>query len=284
MSSIVGIRFRAGGKILEFDTGGLDLTLRQAVVVETQHGHIVGAVAIPPRGRTPDDQHSVSGVVKRFATPEDMRRKRENEGREEEALKICMERVNARHLPMKLISADFNLDGALVTIDFASETRVDFRDLVRDVASAIHARVIFHQVGVRDHARALGTLGHCGQQLCCARFLSTLDPVSMKMAKDQSLSINPSKFSGVCGKLMCCLRFEHETYQEILAEMPHLGDVLDTERGQAKVTDINPMTGAVIARLQDGTFLELTTCGDNGHADQCGGCRLRCQTEPASLD
>jgi len=201
-----------------------------------------------------------------------MRRKRDNEGREEEALQVCRERVSARHLPMKLISADFTLDGSLVTIDFAS---------------AIHARVIFHQVGVRDHARALGTLGHCGQQLCCARFLSTLDPVSMKMAKDQSLSINPSKFSGVCGKLMCCLRFEHETYQEILAEMPHMGEVLETERGQAKVTDINPMTGAVIARLQDGTFLELTTGRDDGRADQgdgSGGYRLRCQTEQAPFE
>lgn len=264
MTNVVGVRFRSGGKIMECDPGDLELSVRQAVVVETQNGQMLGVVATPPREKTGGRGGHFRGRVVRLATPEDIERHHQNEAREAEAMRVCADRVRKRGLPMKLICADFALDGSQVTIEFASETRVDFRELVRDVASAIRARVIFHQVGVRDHARAVGTFGHCGQPLCCARFLNTLDPVSVKMAKDQSLAINPSKFSGVCGKLMCCLRFEHETYLELREELPHPGDFLESEYGPVRVIEVNPISGTVTARTEDGELVEIRAHGGNG--------------------
>ncbi len=282
MADVVGVKFRSGGKIIDCDTGGLDLSVRQAVVVETQHGQMLGVVATPPRPRTGGRSGHFRGRVVRLATGADIEQKHANEAREAEAMRVCADRVRRRGLPMKLICADFALDGSQVIIEFASETRVDFRELVRDVASAIRARVIFHQVGVRDHARAVGTLGHCGQPLCCARFLNTLDPVSVKMAKDQSLAINPSKFSGVCGKLMCCLRFEHETYLELREELPHPGDFLETEHGPVRVIEVNPLSGTVTARTEDGELVEVRAHGGNGsracdaHPAECGERRCPC--------
>jgi cell fate regulator YaaT (PSP1 superfamily) len=264
MAVVVGVKFRSGGKIMDCDPGDLELSVRQAVVVETQNGQMLGVVASPPRQKAAARGGHFRGRVVRLATPEDIERHHRNEAREAEAMRVCADRVRKRGLPMKLICADFALDGSQVTIEFASETRVDFRELVRDVASAIRARVIFHQVGARDHARAVGTYGHCGQPLCCARFLNTLDSVSVKMAKDQSLAINPSKFSGVCGKLMCCLRFEHETYLELREELPNPGDFLETPQGPVRVVKVNPLSGTVTARTEDQELVEIRAAGGNG--------------------
>lgn len=212
MQEYVGVRLSPSGKIENYRSGGLALAPREVVVVETMAGPMIGWVAntagtAPEASGRPD-----SGAILRRASEADIEKTRANIPREREALRVCRDRVEFRRLPMKLIDARFSLDASSVYINFASDTRVDFRELVRDVASAIRARVVFHQVGVRDHARAIDGLGRCGERLCCARFLACLEPVSMKMAKDQSLSITPEKFSGICGKLMCCLRFELDSY------------------------------------------------------------------------
>lgn len=275
MPLVVGIRFKPGGKLHYFDPGTLTLGIRDMVVVDTLSGPAVGGVTLPARELTVEQIGGQPRSVLRVATPADIARRNDNQQRETKALRICAERVRARALPMKLLDAEFTLDGNQVTIHFAAENRVDFRELVRDVATAIHTRVIFHQVGVRDHARALGLYGHCGQQLCCARFLNSLEPVSMKMAKDQSLAINPSKFSGVCGKLMCCLRFEHDCYRESLEELPHAGSVVETDRGQAEVV-VNPLAATFTARLADGT-LGLFNSDGTAACAQC--CCDRCADE-----
>lgn len=273
MRELVGIQFRCGGKIHDYDPEGLDLRVRHVVVVDTAAGPSLGYVS---RGLFQMDGHPQSAIrsVLRHATPSDLAADRSHREREDEALRVCARFVEELGLPMRLITAVFALDGTQVTIEFASETRVDFRELVREVATVIRSRVIFHQVGVRDHARAMGTIGHCGQPLCCARFLTWLDPISMKMAKDQSLAINPSKFSGVCGKLMCCLRYEHEVYRDLLAEMPEVGKVIETDRGPARVVDVNVMTGVISANLRDGTPVEIDASELPGNKGQraCGGC------------
>ncbi len=214
MAVLIGVRLSPSGRIDAYDAGELDLSPREAVVVETMAGPMLGWVATHP-GAVPDpaSNHPTYRILRRAAA-EDIDRREALRPRERHALQVCRERVLARQLPMKLIDTQCSLDGSSLYVNFASETRVDFRGLVRDVASALRARVVFHQVGVRDHARAVDGLGPCGERICCARFLASLEPISIKMAKDQSLSITPEKFSGICGKLMCCLRFEHDSYIE----------------------------------------------------------------------
>ncbi len=214
MAVLTGVRLSPSGRIDACDAGELELCLREAVVVETMAGAMLGWVATRA-GAVPDPaaKHPCYRILRK-ATPEDLDRREALRPRELRALQVCRERIQARLLPMKLIDARYSLDGSSVYVNFASETRVDFRELVREVASTLRARVVFHQVGVRDHARAVDGLGPCGERICCARFLVSLEPISIKMAKDQSLSITPEKFSGICGKLMCCLRFEHDSYVE----------------------------------------------------------------------
>lgn len=272
MPTVVGVKFKPGGKLFQFDSGILDVHPADAVVVETASGQSVATVLTGPCDVAEDNGAVPLRPVIRLATERDLQRKITNEARAAEALRMCAERVRVRALPMKLIDAEYTLDSSQVTINFAAENRVDFRDLVRDVASAIQARVIFHQVGARDHARALGMFGPCGQPVCCSRFLNCLEPISMRMAKDQSLSVNPSKFSGMCGKLMCCLRFEHDTYVELIEELPAVGDFLETREGRAEVLSVNADTGAVSARLADESIIQLAVSSSNGN----GTCMRDC--------
>ncbi|MBE3520141.1 MAG: stage 0 sporulation family protein [Firmicutes bacterium] len=222
MPFVVGIRFRPAGKIYYFDPGELDLPVGTRVVVETVRGTEIGTVVLP--GREVPEERVTQPLKKviRVVTADDLEREKENRQKAREALAIAKQKVLDRGLDMKLVDAEYTLDRSRVVIYFTADGRVDFRELVRDLASTLRSRVELRQIGVRDEAKILGGIGPCGRQLCCASFLSEFYPVSIRMAKEQNLSLNPAKISGVCGRLLCCLRFE--------SELARTSDALTTER------------------------------------------------------
>lgn len=249
MPVIVGIAFKAAGRIYSFDPAGLELSPGERVVTETARGNELGRVKHAERDV---DQSQVVGTLKRVlrrATASDLDQERANEERAQRALDLCRERVASRALPMKLVSAEYAFDGSMVTIYFSAEGRVDFRDLVKDLAAALRTRIQLHQVGARDAAKLLGGIGPCGRTLCCSTWLIEFQPISMRMAKEQSLFLNPTKFSGVCGKLMCCLRYEYDHYRETKAQMPVLGGEVDTPDGRGTVAGHNVIKNTVIVAL-----------------------------------
>jgi cell fate regulator YaaT (PSP1 superfamily) len=209
--------------------------------------------------------------VLRVATPDDYRRKEANRAREESALEVCRRRIEARGLPMKLISAEYAFDGSQILFYFTAEGRVDFRELVKDLAAALRTRIQLHQIGARDAAKLLGGIGPCGRGLCCATWLTSFEPISMKMAKEQSLFLNPTKFSGVCGKLMCCLRYEYETYREMKSQLPAIGTEVLTARGKGKVTGHNVLKEMVLVELPEAGEVELRV--DEVKTPMVTGCR-----------
>ncbi|HHY35270.1 MAG TPA: stage 0 sporulation family protein [Firmicutes bacterium] len=226
MPFVVGIRFRPAGKIYYFDPGELELPVGTRVVVETVRGTEIGMVVVPGR-EVPEEQvtQPLKKVI-RVVTPDDLEKQKENREKAQEALAVARQKVQDRGLDMKLVDAEYTLDRSRVVIYFTADGRVDFRELVRDLASTLRSRVELRQIGVRDEAKILGGIGPCGRQLCCASFLSEFYPVSIRMAKEQNLSLNPAKISGVCGRLLCCLRFESE-----LARTP---DALTGEREESE--------------------------------------------------
>lgn len=259
MGKSVGIRFRENGKIYDFDTRGMTLLPGELVVVETARGAECGRVVRLNRD-TPETERSMKPVLRR-ADDIDRRRKEENEQKEREAMRICQERIEAHHLDMKLVDAEYAFDGTKILFNFTAEGRVDFRGLVKDLAGVFHTRIELHQIGVRDEAKKLGGIGICGQPFCCARFLKDFQPVSIKMAKEQGLSLNPTKISGSCGRLMCCLKYEQNVYDELCKLSPRVGAVVTTPEGRGVVTDSVVLTGRVKVRLDktpDSPPIELT--------------------------
>ncbi|MDI6871705.1 MAG: stage 0 sporulation family protein, partial [Bacillota bacterium] len=214
MAQVVGIRFKTAGKVYYFDPGGLPLEPGDGAVVETARGIELGMVASWPK-EVPDEE--VKAPLKRVlrkAGPEDFARRRENEEKARRAFSVGQQKIAAHGLPMKLVHVEYTLDGSKIIFYFTAENRVDFRELVKDLASTFRTRIELRQIGVRDEAKLLGGLGPCGRQLCCQAFLGDFVPVSIRMAKEQNLSLNPTKISGICGRLMCCLNFESEAYRE----------------------------------------------------------------------
>ena len=252
MPQCVGVAFKRVAKSYWFDPDGLDLDEEERVIVETTRGPEIGVVKIGPRLVVDDEiQGSLKKVIRK-ADASDLIQERQNREKAKRAMAICVERVGALRLPMKLLQAEYNFDGTQVTVYFAADARVDFRELVRDVAAQLRCKVQLHQVGPRDQAKMIGGVGPCGLTLCCATFLTDFAPISMKMAKDQSLFMNPVKFSGVCGKLMCCLRYEHETYVDAKPRLPQIGEIVMSAGGQGKVLDLNLLTGIALVQLLDG--------------------------------
>lgn len=249
MPVCVGVAFKRVAKSYWFDPGELDLQEEQRVVVETTRGIELGTVKIAPRIIPDEDIQTPLKQVLRVAEKDDLRIERENRLRAKEALAICSEGVRRYNLPMRLLMAEYNFDGTQITVYFSAEMRVDFRELVRDVAGHLRCKVQLHQVGARDQAKIIGGVGPCGLTLCCASFLTEFEPISMKMAKDQSLFLNPVKFSGVCGKLMCCLRYEHDTYVEAKKKLPQIGEVVMSPKGQGKVMDLNLLKETAIVQI-----------------------------------
>jgi cell fate regulator YaaT (PSP1 superfamily) len=227
------------------------------VVVRTARGLELGVVRSRPVEVPRSGIEGTLKPVERKATEDDIERAEQTWEREREALATAEQKVAEHGLPMKLIEAECTLDGNRIVIHFTAEGRVDFRALVRDLARALHARIELHQVGVRDEAKLLGGMGHCGRPLCCATFLTEFDPVGIKTAKDQDLSLNPQKISGVCGRLMCCLNYEYAHYRDAKQCMPRVGSRLQTELGPGKITEINSLRGRVVVTLDEGGKVQL---------------------------
>lgn len=249
MSEIIGVRFKNVGKIYYFSPKGEKFKKEDKVIVETSRGIECGFVAIPNKNVADDKVvHPLRNVIRR-ATPADLKTLKKNKEKEKTALKICEEKIAKHKLDMKLVDVEYSLDNSKLLFYFTADGRVDFRALVKDLASVFHTRIELRQIGVRDEAKALGGLGSCGRPLCCSSFISEFKPVSIKMAKEQGLSLNPVKISGTCGRLMCCLKHEHDTYIDLLKHTPKVGAIVNTPEGKGEVTDSNLITGTLQVKM-----------------------------------
>ena len=246
---VVGVHFPQGGKVYYFDPAGRKLETGASVIVETARGIEVGEVAIANRKVPESEVVMPLKPVMRRATAEDLAHHADNKRREEAAAKICAQKAADHKLDMKLVGTQYTFDNSKLIVYFTAAQRVDFRELVKDLASTFHTRIEMRQIGIRDEAKMLGGCGICGRKICCSVFLPNYAQVSIKMAKDQGLSINSSKISGNCGRLMCCLRYEHGAYEEELSRLPTVDSVVDTPDGQGRVTEVRPIKGVVKVKL-----------------------------------
>jgi cell fate regulator YaaT (PSP1 superfamily) len=257
MTEIVGVRFKKAGKIYYFDPAGIDLEPNDYVVVETARGNEVGLVAVAPKEVLDDEVTKPLKPVVRKAEPGEINNTEQFEEKEKEALATCSKLIAELNLPMKLLSAEYGLDGKHLTFYFSAAERVDFRQLVRELAGRFKMRVELRQVGARDETKLLGGYGRCGRPLCCASFLSEFAPISIRMAKEQSLPLNPMKISGLCGRLLCCLAYENEQYRELKEKMPQEGQQVSTPMGKARVVGSNPLKESVLVELESKVSVEL---------------------------
>lgn len=257
MSDIVGIRFKRAGAVYYFDPVGIEVEVGDDVVVETTRGLAVGKVVIAPKQVLVSELTEPLKAVVRKAEPGDLEQMEGLRAKEEEALARCRAMVAQSGLPMKLLAAEYNFDGSHLTLFFSAERRVDFRALVRELTAAFKTRVELHQVGARDEAKLKGGFGRCGRPLCCATYLTTFDSISIKMAKEQDLSLNPAKISGICARLLCCLKYENEQYRLLKAKLPPPGQEVTTPFGEAKVLGGNPLKETVLVQLESEATLEL---------------------------
>lgn len=250
MVCVVGVRFKKAGKIYYFDPDNNIIERGQAVIVETARGVEFGKVEIGNREVDDDSVVQPLKKVMRIATEEDYEREKKNREREREAFDICLEKIEKHKLGMKLIDVEFTFDINKITFYFTADGRVDFRELVKELASIFRTRIELRQIGVRDEAKMLNGIGICGRTLCCATFLGDFQPVSIKMAKDQNLSLNPTKISGICGRLMCCLKYEQDAYEEFNKNLPNEGDVVRTSMGDGEVLSVNVLRQLVKAAVR----------------------------------
>lgn len=257
MASVVGVRFKNAGKLYYFDPGKLWPAAGDFVVVETARGVEYGQVITGVREVDDDLISSSLKPVIRIATPEDAAHAVENEKFEKEAFQICQHKIDEHKLDMKLVGVEQTFDNAKILFYFTANGRVDFRSLVKDLASVFHTRIELRQIGVRDEAKMLGGLGPCGRTICCGSFLGDFQPVSIKMAKEQNLSLNPTKISGVCGRLMCCLKFEQDHYESTRKRMPKIGKEVETPEGSGIVLDVNVLKETLTVRIYKGDTSEI---------------------------
>ena len=246
---IVGIRFKTTGKIYYFDPKGLQLGENDHAIVETARGIEYGTVAIPNRIVTEKDVVLPLRPVIRTATADDDKIYEENKRKEKEAAKICLEKIADHKLEMKLVDVEYTFDNSKLLFYFTADGRVDFRELVKSLASIFRTRIELRQIGIRDETKLIGGLGVCGRPFCCKKFLDDFVQVSIKMAKEQNLSLNSQKISGACGRLMCCLRYEHEVYEEELAKLPKMDSFVETPDGKGYVCELVPLSGIVKVRF-----------------------------------
>ena len=243
MAEIIGVKFKSVGKIYYFSPNGLDVVLGDKVIVETARGIECGEVAMELKEISDEEISSPLKSVIRKATLQDLKTIEHNEQKEKEAFKICEDKILKHGLKMNLIDVECTFDNNKLLFYFTADNRVDFRELVKDLASVFRTRIELRQIGVRDEAKLLGGLGICGRPFCCKTFLGDFQPVSIKMAKEQSLSLNPTKISGTCGRLMCCLKYEQDCYEELLKVTPKVGALVKTPDGNGVVEDVNLLTG-----------------------------------------
>ncbi|WP_291579264.1 PSP1 domain-containing protein [Clostridium sp. UBA6640] len=254
MVTVIGVRFKKAGKIYYFNPSGLDIKKGDFVVVETARGVEFGECVIGIKNISEEEIVSPLKNVIRKAEPEDIEKDIENKRKEKEAYDICIEKISKHGLDMKLIDVEYTFDNNKVIFYFTADGRVDFRELVKDLASIFRTRIELRQIGVRDEAKMTGGLGPCGRTLCCSTFLGEFVPVSIKMAKEQNLSLNPTKISGICGRLMCCLNYEQDIYEEIRKKLPKVGSIVDTPYGEGEVISNSVIKESVKVkvRIKDG--------------------------------
>ncbi len=257
MVKVVGVRFKTAGKIYYFDPGELIIDLNSNVIVETARGIEFGLVVVP--NREVEEAEIVAPLKKviRIATDEDIAHAADNDKKEKEAYNICLQKINDHKLDMKLIDVEYTFDNNKVLFYFTADGRVDFRELVKDLAAVFKTRIELRQIGVRDESKMMGGIGICGRVLCCNSFLGEFQPVSIKMAKEQSLSLNPTKISGTCGRLMCCLKYEQEAYEDLLDRVPKVGAIVETPEGQGTVVEVNLLKEILKIKLDIGKETEL---------------------------
>lgn len=254
MTKVVGVRFRNAGKVYYFDPAGIQIEAGNHVIVETARGIEMGTVILSQREVEDDDVvHPLKAVI-RIATEADEKTVAKNKEREKEAFQICLEKIEKHNLDMKLVDAEYTFDNNKLLFYFTADGRIDFRELVKDLAAVFRTRIELRQIGVRDETKILGGVGICGRGLCCHTYLSEFVPVSIKMAKEQNLSLNPAKISGVCGRLMCCLKNEQDTYEYLNSHLPNIGDTVTTPEGlKGVVQSVNVLRQLVkvVVELED---------------------------------
>lgn len=251
MAEVIGVRFKEVGKIYYFDPSGIKFEKEETAIVETARGVEAGLVALSNK-EVPDEEivHPLKSVIRK-ATKADFRKIEENKEKEKKAFSICEEKIRNHNLDMNLVDVEYTFDCNKIMFYFTSSGRVDFRELVKDLASTFKTRIELRQIGVRDEAKMLGGLGVCGKQFCCSSFLGEFQPVSIKMAKDQGLSLSPVKISGTCGRLMCCLKYEENAYQDLLSRTPRVGSIVKTPLGKGTVVDVALLTGVIKVKMDN---------------------------------
>lgn len=260
MATVIGVKFKESGRVYYFDPGEMDPPKGSFAVVETSRGVECGEVIMPRTEVTESEVVKPLKRLVRIASESDRRRMEENRRREADALRICQKKADDHKLDMKVVNVEYAFDGSKILFYFTADGRVDFRELVKDLASIFRTRIELRQIGVRDEAKMLGGLGICGQPFCCSRFLNGFQPVSIKMAKEQGLSLNPTKISGSCGRLMCCLKYEQNAYEYLNKITPRNGSVVQTPEGRGLVVDANPLTGRLKVRIgeEEGQLSEFS--------------------------
>ncbi len=253
MVTVVGVRFKKAGKIYYFDPGDFNINEGSHVIVETARGIEFGNVVIPKRDVGEEEIVSPLKKVIRIATEADEKAESENRKREIEAFNTCVKKISKHKLDMKLIDVEYTFDNNKILFYFTADGRVDFRELVKDLAAVFKTRIELRQIGVRDESKMMGGIGVCGRVLCCNSFLGDFEPVSIKMAKEQGLSLNPCKISGCCGRLMCCLRYEQEVYEDLNKKVPKEGAIVETPEGQGIVTDVGLLKEVIKVKLDKGS-------------------------------
>ncbi len=252
MKTIIGVRFRKPGKIYFFDPGNIKIESGQNVIVETSQGQEFGEVMIANREIPEAKLLAPLKKIIRVATDKDIQHEKENKEKEKEAFNICEKKIKEHKLGMNLTEVEYKFDNSKLIFFFTADGRIDFRDLVKDLAAIFHTRIELRQIGVRDEVRRLGGNGMCGRELCCCSFLRDFENVSIKMAKEQNYSLNPSKISGNCGRLMCCLKYEQEVYDEKLARLPKIGAIVKTPDGEGEIVGIETLRERVKVKFKDG--------------------------------
>ncbi len=252
MKNIVGVRFKKPGKIYFFDPGDLKINKNSNVIVETANGEAYGEAVIVNRLIPENKIVSPLKPVVRVATYKDIKHYEDNKRKEKEAMKICLEKIQKHKLDMKLIDVEYKFDNSKILFYFTADGRIDFRELVKDLAAIFKVRIELRQIGVRDEIKRMGGNGVCGRELCCCSFLGNFETVSIKMAKEQNISLNPSKISGNCGRLMCCLKYEQNVYEEKLQRLPKIGAIVETEEGQGEVCSVETLKERIKVKFKDG--------------------------------
>lgn len=249
MAEVVGVRFKEVGKVYYFDPDGHQLKKGDRVIVETARGIECGEVAMDNRDVNDDEIVKPLKKLLRIATQEDLDIVAENKEKEKKAFEICEKKIAKHKIDMKLVDIEYTFDNSKILFYFTADGRVDFRELVKDLASVFHTRIELRQIGVRDESKMLGGIGICGRPFCCGSFLGDFQPVTVKMAKEQGLSLNPTKISGTCGRLMCCLKYEQDAYEHLLRITPKTGAIVDTPEGRGRVVDVNLLRGNLKVQL-----------------------------------